>query len=328
MENHLDRNMHLPLYNVKAVSRMLGLRPVTLRAWERRYGLPSPKRNRQGYRMYSEHDLRTLRWLKQQIDAGLNISRAVEYLAEMRSAGNDPLSEVQVHQAAQPISLEQLCAHLEKALTSFDERTATESIRRAFALYAVEQVLMQVIQPALIHIGEAWHRDEIAIAVEHYASQFCLQHLMSMLASSTTAGHSGLILAACAPGEMHHIGLLMLVIMLRWRGWDVRYLGPALDLDRFVASLAPLRPKLILFSATRTESALRLLELNQLLNDFPPPKPIIVLGGQGFTGDQLPNPLPGLILDAPADEAVGIIENIMKHGYPRRDQQKTLDGEG
>jgi MerR family transcriptional regulator, light-induced transcriptional regulator len=36
------------------------------------------------------------------------------------------------------------------------------------------------------------------------------------------------IVAACAPGEMHQIGLLMLVVMLRWRGWDVKYLGPDL----------------------------------------------------------------------------------------------------
>ena len=52
---------NLPVYNIKAVSRLLGLLPVTLRAWERRYGLPNPIRGDQGYRLYSEHDLCTLR---------------------------------------------------------------------------------------------------------------------------------------------------------------------------------------------------------------------------------------------------------------------------
>ena len=80
MEESRNRKEHLPIYNIKAVSRLVGLLPVTLRAWERRYGLPLPGRGGQGYRLYSEHDVRTLRWLKAQIENGLSIGRAVEYL--------------------------------------------------------------------------------------------------------------------------------------------------------------------------------------------------------------------------------------------------------
>jgi len=67
-----------PVYNIKAVARLVNLLPVTLRAWERRYGLPSPLRGDQGYRLYSEYDLRTLRWLINQVEAGLSIGRAAQ----------------------------------------------------------------------------------------------------------------------------------------------------------------------------------------------------------------------------------------------------------
>jgi DNA-binding transcriptional MerR regulator len=79
-----------PRYNVKAVAKLVGLAPVTLRAWERRYGLPTPQRGEQGYRLYSDYDVQTLRWLKTQTDTGWSISRAAEYLNELRSSGDDP----------------------------------------------------------------------------------------------------------------------------------------------------------------------------------------------------------------------------------------------
>ena len=81
MENSMNlQDQMAPVYNIKAIAKAVGLLPVTLRAWERRYGLPEPQRGQQGYRLYSEHDLLTLRWLKQQIDTGMSISRAVELL--------------------------------------------------------------------------------------------------------------------------------------------------------------------------------------------------------------------------------------------------------
>ena len=87
------RDVRLPVYNIKAVSRLVGLLPVTLRAWERRYGLPLPQRGDQGYRLYSDYDLNTLRWIKIQLETGLSISRVVEYLNELRTSGKDPAVE-------------------------------------------------------------------------------------------------------------------------------------------------------------------------------------------------------------------------------------------
>lgn len=87
---HEPASDHTPIYNVKAAAQRAGLSPITLRAWERRYGLPAPQRNSHGYRLYSEYDLRTLRWLKAQLETGLSISRATGWLAELRAAGQDP----------------------------------------------------------------------------------------------------------------------------------------------------------------------------------------------------------------------------------------------
>jgi MerR family transcriptional regulator, light-induced transcriptional regulator len=80
-----------PFYNIKAISQLVGLLPVTLRAWERRYGLPKPIRGVQGYRYYSEYDLKTLLWIKTQLAFGLSISLIIENLKRLRNTGNDPV---------------------------------------------------------------------------------------------------------------------------------------------------------------------------------------------------------------------------------------------
>jgi MerR family transcriptional regulator, light-induced transcriptional regulator len=316
--NDNTRNMNLPVYNIKAVSRLVGLLPVTLRAWERRYGLPHPGRGDQGYRLYSEYDVRTLRWLKAQIEAGLSIGRAVEYLTELRTGGFDPAIETTYQgrpapsQAISP-TLDTLAEQLLDALVHFDEPGALEVMRRAFALYSVDQVLMLVVQPTLVILGEAWHRGEMPIAVEHYATQFCMQHLMSMLAAAAPPSHVGIIVAACAPGELHQVGILILVVMLRWRGWDVKYLGPDLPLEQLEEALRPIQPQVLMFSANRVETAERLNRLPEVLARFPQPHPVVILGGQAFQATHLPETVPALYLNMSPTEIVQRIEDVMMH---------------
>ena len=66
-----------PKYTIKTVSIQTGIRPITLRAWERRYSLLSPYRSDNRYRLYSERDIAVLRWIKNRLDGGLSISSAV-----------------------------------------------------------------------------------------------------------------------------------------------------------------------------------------------------------------------------------------------------------
>ena len=52
-----------PTYNLKAVVRETGLKPDTVRVWERRYGLPQPERTAGGHRLYSQQDISILIYL-------------------------------------------------------------------------------------------------------------------------------------------------------------------------------------------------------------------------------------------------------------------------
>ena len=318
------QNDQTPVYNIKAVSGLVGLPPVTLRAWERRYGLPCPQRGDQGYRYYSEHDLRILRWLKIQLESGLNIGQAVKNLNELQENGRDPSNAlpeqnevgrptgIPAHTPSGSRSLAIMSHELLGHLLAYEDTSATELLRVAFALYSIDQILMEILTPALVQIGEQWHAGRLPIATEHFASQFCMQHLMSLLAAAAPAYHSGVIIAACAPGETHQIGLLMLVVRLRWHGWNVKYLGPDLKLEGLAEAINPIHPTLLLFSANRVENAERLGELPGVLKRFASPQPLVVLGGAAFQTLRLPASIPAVYLNAPPLETVKALEMLME----------------
>src|SRR5919206_3837073 len=70
-------------YRIKAVARMLGVRPELLRMWEKRYRLFKPQRAGNRYREFDDEDVQLLRYICQQIDQGRAIG---ELAAEGREA--------------------------------------------------------------------------------------------------------------------------------------------------------------------------------------------------------------------------------------------------
>jgi MerR family transcriptional regulator, light-induced transcriptional regulator len=79
----LEQYSDVPLFNTKAVVQQTGIAAPTLRAWERRYTILSPKRTQNDYRLYSERDIALLRWLKERVDAGVSISQAIALLRHL-----------------------------------------------------------------------------------------------------------------------------------------------------------------------------------------------------------------------------------------------------
>src|SRR5512133_2526001 len=89
-----------PKFTIKTVASQTGIRPVTLRAWERRHEVLNPHRGDNRYRLYSERDVAILRWLKNRVDSGISISNAV---SELRSMTNNHIWPEAVPLAPAPI---------------------------------------------------------------------------------------------------------------------------------------------------------------------------------------------------------------------------------
>src|SRR5471032_2928972 len=69
------------LFPIREVSRLTGVNPVTLRAWERRYGLIQPTRTESGHRLYANADIETVNRILDWIERGVAVSKVGKILA-------------------------------------------------------------------------------------------------------------------------------------------------------------------------------------------------------------------------------------------------------
>jgi DNA-binding transcriptional MerR regulator/methylmalonyl-CoA mutase cobalamin-binding subunit len=322
----LDDYATTPLYNIKAVVQATNISPSTLRAWERRYNMCQPERSGSGYRLYSDRDIAIIRWLKAQVDAGMSISQAVAWLQSLTEEQGgaqmgtlpDPTGramEAVVLPAPSRLDVQNFSTlqnKLSEALLSFNEGEAERVLANAFVLYSVEQVGEYVITPAMVEIGERWHRGELSITREHYATAYLLQRLGAILRVVPDGVTGPVIWIGCAPGEKHEMGALMLCIYLRRAGYQVRYLGQDLAEDDIVAEAAVLKPAMILFSASGLDTAATLSRLCNSLVALEPPRSIVGYGGRVFNvHPELRNSVSGVFVGATAVEAVESVGELL-----------------
>ena len=233
---------HMPLYNLKAVIKEVGINPVTLRAWERRYDLLKPKRSPGGHRLYSRQDIEMLKWLIDRQAEGLSISNAIEM---WKSQNQEYQDSIQGLQTPVPIPgtgegiLDAIRERWISACLSFDDLNANRVLDEAFAITSPEMIIGEVIQKGLVRVGERWYTGKVSVQQEHFTSAIAMRRIYTLLTAVAPPTRPGQILAACPPGEEHDFVLLIISYLLRRRGWDVVYLGsnvPLIDLDTTIRS--------------------------------------------------------------------------------------------
>jgi len=70
-----------PTFNIGDVSQQTGVAAVTLRAWERRYGLIKPQRTPKGHRFYNQANIDDIRNIIAWLNRGVAISKVAALLA-------------------------------------------------------------------------------------------------------------------------------------------------------------------------------------------------------------------------------------------------------
>jgi DNA-binding transcriptional MerR regulator len=93
---------HEPVYSIGAVARMLDVPTSTLRGWEKRYGLVAPGRSKGAHRLYSNHEIDQLRFIKGTLDSGVSAADAHRLLAQRPSGATTPVGAIATRQAAGP----------------------------------------------------------------------------------------------------------------------------------------------------------------------------------------------------------------------------------
>lgn len=97
---------------------------------------------------------------------------------------------------------------------------AAEGGRKVTDLYE------NVIVPVQVEIGGMWHREDLDVSDEHFATA-TTQTAMSRLRQyfPVVEPNGRRVLAACCNGELHDIGLRLITEYLEMAGWEAQMLG-------------------------------------------------------------------------------------------------------
>jgi DNA-binding transcriptional MerR regulator len=310
----------VPKVNIKAAARETGLTPDTIRAWERRYGLPVPDRTQGGHRIYSPRDIATLKWLKVRQDEGLNISRAVSLWRSLESEGQDPLAAPQYAKPtqygvpSQAVTIDSLRDSWVKACMNFDPQTANQILNQAFALHPVEFVCLELLIKGLATIGQDWYRGQIIVQQEHFASEMVIRRLESLLSASPQPTLTEHILVLCPPEEQHAVSALLITLFLRRIGRDALFLGANVPLERLGQTIKNTKPRLAIVVSQQLFTAATSLQVAQLLNEYGIP---IAFGGRIYNMiPDLRDRIPGIFLGETLERVPSMVSQLLEYTPP------------
>ena len=261
-------------YNIKAISQLVGVQPGTLRAWERRYNIVDPVRNDSGHRLYTDRDLKTIKWLTDKVNSGFTISQAVSLLEK------EAVFSIEEEDTATTTS--KIKEDLLRALLSFQETRAQQLMDQAFSLYSIEKVVIDILGSLLISIGDLWEKGKITSAHEHYASQLIKTRIGIILYSFPSPPIMPKAIAVCGPNERHEVGLLIFTLFLKMKGFEVIYLGSSVDNQDVKIVVGEVQPSLLFMSCTMKENQEETIALvKEVKREFPSLS--IGLGGTAFS---------------------------------------------
>jgi methanogenic corrinoid protein MtbC1 len=187
-------------------------------------------------------------------------------------------------------------------------------LSEAFSIYPFEYVLLELVQPAMVEVGERWHRGTINVAVEHFATQFVRRKLASLLSLFEGTGHRAIIVMGCAPSELHDLGALLSALFLVRRGWHVIYLGPQIPLFDLLEAVRSLKPDLVCLSAATMDTAVELIPVARALRDAFP-QVHFGYGGRVFNlNPDLRHSIPGTFLGHDAGEVADTVGRLLARG--------------
>lgn len=257
---------------IQEVARRTGTTVSTLRAWERRCGIPRPSRTASGHRLYAQPMIEQIKLLKHYCSTGIRPQQAAALVAQAtRPAAASP----------KPSRTTGWQQRLKRACVRFDDVEAQSVLKEASRSTGTLAAIRQVVFPVVRTLGDAWHQGLITISQEHYVSQLARRMALARLDASDAARRRTPILLACAPKERHELGLLLLACELQDRGRPVLYLGAEMPVGAFLATLDAVGATLAVVSITIPEALTPWLERR---NDVQRRRNVtFVWGGPGAT---------------------------------------------
>lgn len=235
MKNTLHES--LPMRTVCALT---GMNPVTLRAWERRYGWIRPQRTLKGHRLYTHEHVELIRRVLSLVERGVAIGQVGPLLSGQ--------GESRPQRAQGPYR--QYVDSMGAAISRFDERELDRLYDQALSFHPVHHVTRHVLLPLLEEVGERWRTLPGGVAEEHFFAMYMRNKVGARLQHRMRYAEGALLVAACLPGEMHDIGLMLFALEAHDAGLRTLLLGAHVPLDEIAVTQKRVCARAVILSST------------------------------------------------------------------------------
>ncbi|MDF2491352.1 MerR family transcriptional regulator [Pseudomonas sp. PvP001] len=248
------------LYPIREVARLTGINPVTLRAWERRYGLVQPTRTESGHRLYSLADIEEVRSILGWIERGVAVSKVGKILARTQQTEAPPPSA-----RDEQGEWQQWQERVRQCVREFAEPKLDQVYGQVFSSYplavAFEQVLMPVWQELLVHQGHFGQASEWI-----FLDTFLRARTLQRLRLTADQGQDSRVVLVAIPDQCRELELQVTGLLLGGPQVDVQLLGLGQPLEELSLVCEKLAPQALVLFSNRPPVPALIRQLKRLNN--------------------------------------------------------------
>ncbi|MCG6659461.1 MerR family transcriptional regulator [Halomonas campisalis] len=235
-----------PLYPIREVSRLTGVNSVTLRAWERRYGLICPQRTPKGHRLYAREDIERVERILQWLNRGVPVSQVKDLLDQPEVApAPEPASGDWSSQRRQLIT----------AVEALDLARLEALFNQGLALYPVTTCLVELWQPAVRELEEQWDDQLGATLQRRCLEAFLRTRIGTRLYHANLASQGPRLLLTPLPDDPGPLWLLLAALAASDAGYHIQLFDAPLPLGELPLAAERLRASALLLASGRAERA-------------------------------------------------------------------------
>lgn len=233
------------LFSISQLSKYAGIKPHTIRIWEKRYNALEPVRSEGNTRYYDGEQLRRLLNIVSLKQQEPNLSVLCNYSdEELFQKVKDNL----LNSGNRGDDTEYYISQFIASGSSYDEHHFNQVFQSVIDNYNVEYAYSKVIYPLLERVGLLWSIDSVTPPVEHFLSNMLRQKFYALINDiPVSKKNKERWILFLREGEYHEMGLLFAQYVLKLSGRRVVYLGADTPLEPLLQSIEIVEPTHLLF---------------------------------------------------------------------------------
>ncbi|GHE22631.1 MerR family transcriptional regulator [Halomonas urumqiensis] len=235
-----------PLYPIREVSRITGVNSVTLRAWERRYGLIKPQRTPKGHRLYAREDIARVEQILQWLNRGVPVSQVRELLD--RPTPMEPQPPDTSDWSSQR-------TQLMTAVAALDQHRLDMLFSQSLSLYPVSVCIAELWQPVIQALEEGWGERLGDTLQRRFLEAFLRTRIGTRLLHANRVVQGPALLISAMPEDPGSLWVLLVALAASDKGFEVQLFDAPLPFSELPLAVEHLHAGALLLASGQAEKS-------------------------------------------------------------------------